>query len=151
MPCCSKFKPAVQGGVSSESLIRVLLTVRPLQGQLTVYLLEHLVSLPGDEHAMDADVDDRISLAKLILTQLEALDVGVCSDEVLTALLEAFEATAPQLQGPLANIIGEMVPAHRTAGASPPPTSQTLSELHRRCTMQHTAGTTSQMLTAQIE
>jgi hypothetical protein len=112
----------LQGGVCSESLVRVLLTVAPLQGDVATFLLETLVALSADDgansSAMDVDAAEQpATLSQLILTQLEALNVSSCSAEVIASMLEAFGAATPQLQVPLANILGEMVPAKQASGA----------------------------------
>ena len=113
----------VQDGDLTESLLRALLTVRPLAGSIAKFILETLVALTGSESDLTAACSDGAGdtdappLAHLLLHQLEALDLAGCSDDVLDTFLEAFEAAPLATQAPLASLIGEMVPRCKAKGA----------------------------------
>ena len=108
----------MQDGSPTESLVRVLLGVPALQGAIATFLLESLIAFcDGNDTAQaDGSNSEASHLSAMILSQLDALDVATCSNETMDSLLEAFSAATPQLQAPLASVLGELVPAERTAG-----------------------------------
>ena len=109
----------MQGEPCAESLMRVLLTAPRLQEAVAAFLLEQLVADADDAAAQRGGLDDDTegSLQMLILQQLEALDVSSCPEPLLATMMDAFSVAPPQVRAALAKLLGEMVPADKTAGA----------------------------------
>jgi hypothetical protein len=98
----------------------VLLTTQTLEEPLTRVLLEMMVEMCQDEVMANKDDQDdsqeRVPLQQLIIIQLQVLDNGNCSDEVVSLLLEAFASLPPNMQASMASVVGEMVPQNRSEG-----------------------------------
>lgn len=117
---------------SGDSLVRVLLTARPLQAAVASLVLETVLSIStgADDAtgggAMTGASDDEDEgpgrpqgLASLLLSQFHCLDATFCGDAVVDMLLEVFNAASATIQTQVAGIIAEMAPVSRVPGAHP--------------------------------
>jgi hypothetical protein len=98
--------------------MRVLVTTVPLQEGVATLLLERLVAETDASTDDPMDGDHSEGLQELLLSQLEVLDVGACSESLLAIFLDAFGAAQVHLRAPLARLLGEMVPPEKSGGAN---------------------------------